>query len=120
MGSPHTSYIQFEGRVSVVTPIATTTVDVVVDPSYPHCFAGVVFYSDAEGATQVTPSGGTVTITVETYVQPGFFQTVTNGTYAVTAAGQVDWAANTTRVRATIASITGATHYRLITACNSA
>lgn len=120
MGGPHTKQLQASKIVSEITPIATAELIMDVSSNHPHCFAGVVFYNSASGGTAVLPATGTATITVETQMQPGFFQNVENNAIDVTAAGQVDWSSNTTRVKVNLTSITGATHYQLRVAGNLA
>ena len=88
-----------------------------IDPHKPHCYAGLKFYSDAQGTNEVTPTGGTVPITVKTR-NSGYFEAPPSNTIDATAPTTVNWAANTAQVRATPSGITGATHYRMTVTCN--
>ena len=93
----------------------------------PHCFAAVEFYklnTDGTGYAMVMPTAGTATFTVQTTNLRTVFQALTGGgvvDFANVAAGlQVNWNANTERVKAVMLGITGndATHCKLIVSCN--
>lgn len=105
---------------SPVTAISAGEIIIASADALAHNFAGVVFYSDAEGQNVVLPSAmsGTVTITVKTSNQPHAYQDVNNGTLPANKAGQADWSANTKSIRATFSGITGATHAQLIVTQN--
>lgn len=123
MTKPHSYFNRFEARQTEVTEISggALVLDLLADRSRVHNFAGVVFYSDAGGETEVQPSAGTATFQVSLVVQPQAFQDVINGIVAdLTKPCQVDWAGNTVTVRVTLAGIVGASHCRLIVAGNSA
>lgn len=102
--------------VALTAGAATVTID--VDPASRHWFAGIVYYSDAEGTVEVTPSAGSAAIKAKSAVQPQDFQTLINGTVAATSVGQADWSDNTTQVRAEIGSIVGASYARLLVSGN--
>lgn len=89
-----------------------------IETANPHCFAGVQFFADASGAMPVTPGAGTVAITVETINNEGIFEAITDPAITATSPTTVDWAANTTRVRATPSGVTVATHYKLVVTTN--
>ncbi len=123
MTKPHIYFNRFEAKQTIVNEISggALVLDLVIDNSRVHNFAGVVFYSDAEGTTAVQPSAGTATFTVRLVVQPQAFQDITNGALSdLTVPCQVNWAGNTHTARVTLADVAGATHCRLIVAGNSA
>lgn len=123
MTKPHNSFIRFQPRQTLVLPIAggAATVDLLIDHSRVHNFAGVVFFSDAAGATAVQPSAGTATFLLRLVVQPQAFQPFPRNLLDdLTEPCQVNWAANTEDVRVTLAGIVGAAFFRLIWAGNSA
>ena len=123
MPKPHIYFNRFETRQTVVIAIVggALVLDELTDRSRVHNFAGVVFYSDAEGTTAVQPSAGTATFTVRLVVQPQAFQSFPRNVIDdLSVPCQVNLAANTEEVRATLAGIVGATHARLIWAGNSA
>lgn len=120
MVKPYQSYNRFEPRQSSVIAVAAGQIDLAIDNSRPHNFAGVVFFNDASGVTPVQPSAGTITYTVQLVVQPHAFQAPPDNVINANTVDQVDWAGNTEIVRATFAGIVGATHARLIWAGNSA
>ena len=120
MAKPYGSYNRFEPRLSPVVIVSAGPIDLKIDISRVHHFAGVVFFNDAEGATPVTPTAGTITYTVQLVVQPQGFQAPQENVLNAADVCQVNWAGNTEVVRATFAGIVGATHARLIWAGNSA
>ena len=90
------------------------SVTVSTDPDFPHVFAAVEFFSDADGSTAVTPTGGTIVFTAETAELPGTFQPISSGTITASSNASISLAGNVTRVRASFNTITGtATHVRL-------
>ncbi len=89
-----------------------------LDITKPHCFAGVQFFSDAEGTLSVSPSAGTVLIEIQTVNTAPVFEPALNNLITVNAPTTVSWACNTQSVRATPAGITGAAFYKLIVTCN--
>ncbi|MEE8609002.1 MAG: hypothetical protein V3S55_15465 [Nitrospiraceae bacterium] len=95
-------------------------IDLAVEPSYVHSFAGVVFFNEPQGTTPVQPSAGTITFTVVLEVQRHASQPVLDNVLQANTVDQVDWAGNTLSVKATFSGIIGATHARLIVAGNSA
>lgn len=123
MTKPHIYFNRFEAKQTIVNEIigGALVLDLDIDNSRVHNFAGVVFYSDADGTTEVQPSAGTATFVVRLVVQPQAFQAVPNNVLSdLTVPCQVDWAGNTHTVRVTLADVAGATHCRLIVAGNSA
>ncbi len=100
--------------VSVGTIITLSELDI----TKPHCFAGVQFFSDAEGAVSVIPSAGTVLIEIQTINNAPIFESVLDNPITAKAPITITWAANTQSVRATPTGITGATHYKLVTTFN--
>ena len=92
------------------------TIDLPVTHLYSHNFAGVIYFSDANGEIQVAPTAGSETFTIETIVQPGIFQSFTDNTLNSATPSQVDWSANTIQVRVVLAGVSGggATHCQLI------
>lgn len=122
MSKPYQAQIQYRRTESPVTAVSEgSTIDLNVEPSFVHNYAGVVFYSDAEGTTVATPSAGTATFTCQVVVQPQGFQAVPDNALDVTTLpDQVDWAGNTEVVRVTFTGVTGASYAKLIVAGNSA
>lgn len=94
------------------------TVTMITSHYWSHNFAGVIYYNDESGDTNnvVTPTAGTETYTLETVFKPGVFQTFTNNTLSSNTPSQVDWSANTVRVRVVLAGVSGngVTHVRLV------
>lgn len=82
---------------------------------YPKCFASVDFFNS--GGVRVSPSAGTVTITVKTK-NTAEFVSVANNAIDATALTVPDWFGNTVAVRATPSGIVGAVNYRLVASCN--
>lgn len=81
---------------------------------YTRCFASVDFFL---GGVRVSPSSGTVTITVKTRNTDEFIDIIDN----IILANSItvpNWSGNTIAVRSTPASIVGATDYRLTVTCN--
>ena len=99
---------------SGILALASSPATVTIDANYPHVFMACEFFSDADG-TAATPTGGTVTFTAETDELPGIFQDITDGTVTATSNESVNVGANITRIRATLASVTGGgvTHFRI-------
>lgn len=97
-----------------MTAVAAGSITMDVDENYPHNFAGVIYFNDANGDTPVTPSGGNVTFDIVTVNQPQDFQDITGGTIPATSANQVDWDGNSLQVRVTFDTVTGATHARIV------
>ena len=120
MAKPYQSYNRFEPKQSEVIPVATGSIDLNIDISRVHHFAGVVFYNDANGVTPVQPSAGTSTFPVKLTVQSHAFQTIPANVINANIVSQVNWAGNTKTVRVVFAGIVGATHARLFWAGNSA
>jgi len=120
-GKPYTHRLQYR-RINTPTPHEISTGDLIqdVDPSYPHNYAGIIFYSDAAGTTKVLPSGGTITFTIATEQQPSDFQDVIDGTGVdAMVPNQVDWNSNSLQVKAEFTSITGASYARIVFTGNS-
>ncbi len=123
MTKPHIYFNRFEKKQTLVNEISggALVLELDIDHSRVHNFAGVVFYSDAEGTTAVQPSAGTATYEVKLVVQPQAFQSTPNNVLTdLTVPCQINWAGNTEAVQVTLDSVVGATHARLITAGNSA
>ncbi len=89
-----------------------------LDITKPHCFAGVQFFSDAEGITPAIPSAGTVLIEIQTVNSTPIFENVIDNVITASATTTVNWGANTQSLRATPTGITGATHYKLVLTFN--
>ncbi len=114
---PYTSLLRSSIQESPVTALASgaATVNLMINENCSHNFAGVVYFSDAEGETFVTPAAGTETYTLRTVVQPQGFQSFASNTSSSSQIDQVDWAANTTEVRVVLAGVSAtATHCKLI------
>ena len=78
-----------------------------------HVFIGVTFTNNDGVAT--TPGAGSYTVTVETWENPGVFQSIQNGTtISATAAGvTLSVAGHLTKVRVTPTGITTATKFNV-------
>ena len=118
---PYQSKTRYEPKQSDVVALTAGAgqIDMNVNPSYVHSFAGVVFYDDAEGQTPVQPTAGTSTFNVMLEVQPQAYQEVPNNVLNADTPDQVDWAGNTLSVRAVFSGIAGATYAMLVVAGNS-
>lgn len=95
---------------------ATTAATLVLSPSgrnITHAFIGLTYLDG--GGSVVTPSAGTVTITVKTTVNPEVDEAITGGTAVdVTAAlNSFSFAANAESVTVTPTGVTGATDVRI-------
>jgi len=115
---PYTHRLQVRKIESPVVLVSAGSITLPVDRSYPHNFAGIIFFNDSGGVTPVTPSAGSTTFTIKTVNQSQGFQNIAAGTVAADAPNQVDWAGNTLEVLATFAGIVGATHARLVSTGN--
>ena len=73
---PHDFFVRSEEIVSVVTLVSAGSITLTTGQSRVHNFAGVVFFNDADGATPVQPSAGTITFTAKIVVQPHAFQDI--------------------------------------------
>ncbi len=83
-----------------------------------RCFAGVQFFSDAEGTIPAIPSAGTVQIEIQTINTMPVFELAFDHVIIASAPTTVTWAANTQSVRATPTGVTGVTHYKLVVTLN--
>lgn len=117
---PYTHRLPSRTIESEVFDVTVGTYVMDIDDSYPHNFLGVIYYNDAGGATPVTPTSGTATVTARTKNQSQGFQAVTDGVLQANEVSQVDWGGNTLQVQAMLAAIVGATHARLVYTGNSA
>lgn len=99
---------------SAIVPVADTIDLADLFASNPHCFAGVEFFADAQGAAPATPGAGTVTITIGTVNNGPLFEAAPDNVIDATAPTTVTWDGSTKAVRAVPAGVTTATHYRLI------
>lgn len=75
-----------------------------------HVFIGTEFFN---GDTKVTPTGGTVTYTVETAELPEYYQTFPENVVQADTPKSASVAANVKSVKAVFSSITGATHCKV-------
>ena len=106
-------------RQSVVSssahPVSITDMDV----TKPHCFAGVQFYSDAEGTVEAIPTTGTITITVRTVnTSPRYETLLSINVIQAATPTTICWAANTIEVVATPSGVDVAPYYRMTATCN--
>lgn len=104
--------------VSPVTAVETVLIMGSLDFDNPHWFAGVQFFDDDTGMTQVNAGDGTVVLTVETINNEGNFEAAADGIIQANSKHTVSWAANTRGVRFTPTGVTTATHYRGIVTSN--
>lgn len=104
--------------VPVALAAGAANIEIDVDPATRHWFAGVLYYSDADGTALVTPTTGTVVIKAKSVVQPQGFQVLTNGNLNAALVNQADWSDNTIQARAEIAGVDVATHVRFIVSGN--
>ncbi len=99
---------------SDVQVIATYTWDLNIDAKYyAHHFVGVEFFSDAEGDTPVTPSGGTYLIEVETKELSGVYQAPGSNSITAATPESVTFAGNPLSIRFTPSTITGAAYFSI-------
>jgi len=117
---PYQAKLRYSRQISEVLALSAGPLELAIDPSYVHNFAGLLFFNDAEGATPVQPSAGSATFTVALSVQPHVFQAVPDNALDVSVSDQVDWAGNTDRIMVTHADVVGATYWQLIWCGNSA
>lgn len=83
-----------------------------IRPDMPNFTASIRYYSDSDG-TPVVPGAGTVTITA-TGLASGQDTSIANGALDSTdVTNYVDWKHHCTKVTATPAGVTIATHYQL-------
>lgn len=101
----------------VVTVGTTITLDG-ISPVKPHCFLGLQFFDDAAGATPGTATAGTADVEVRTVNNEPNYEPTPVATIDATAPDTVSWAGNTTGVRVTPSSITGAAYYRAVVTTN--
>ncbi len=85
---------------------------------YPHCFVGVQFFADAEGAAPAVPGAGTVLVTVATVNTTPSFEVVPNNTITAPTPTTVPWDGNTAAVKLVPTGITTATHWRAVVTQN--
>lgn len=103
---------EYESAV-VATSGGTVTFDLTAAPTYEalgrssrHWFAGLQFFSDADGNLPVLPTAGTAVFTVESPVIPDVFQALSNGTIDYGMANeQISFDSVATRIKVTIADI---------------
>lgn len=117
---PYESKLQYARIQSEVLAIAAGPIELSVDPSFVHSFAGLLFFDDPNLETPVQPSTGSATFLIRSVVQPHVFQIIPSNVIQVSAPAQVDWSSNTEVVQVTPTGIVGATHWQLIWAGNSA
>lgn len=118
---PYISKLQYLRVTSEILEIIAGPIELDVDPSFVHSFAGLIFLDSPDLITKVQPSAGEATLTVQTAVQPHVFQAVPGNVLSVDTPDQFDWASNTEKVRVTESdTIVGATHWQLIWCGNSA
>jgi len=103
---------------SAVTPVGNEVTINDLDITKPHCFAGVQFFSDADGTTPATPGAGTVALNIQTFNNAPIFESFEGNVIAGNNPLTMSWAANTLKVKATPSGITVATHYKLVVTCN--
>ncbi len=115
----YTYRILYLEKSSPVHLISGGDLTLTIDPTYPHNYAGIVWYNDAAGATPVTPTSGTADITVKTANQSQGFQTITGGTIQADTVSQADWSGNTEEVNVEFTTIVGATYAQLFWTGNS-
>ena len=105
--------------VSDIVPVTETISLDGIDCSKPHCFAGVQFFASDDDTIPAIPTSGTVTIQIETLNTSPILESIPDNVIDIPLGLDTkSWAANTSRVVATPASIVGASHYRLAVSCN--
>ncbi len=105
------------GYRKVVSDIEVVADTIIIDslpPGVSHCFLGVQFFADANGAASATPGAGTVDVDVETVNSEGVFESPANNTITGATPTTVPHTGNLLRARATPTGITVATHYQLV------
>lgn len=110
--------IHFSDIVSIaVGAIIMTDIDSVK----PHCFAGIQFFQDGTDQLPTQPTGGLLTVTVQTVNSAPRFEDVPANAVLASKSHTVSWGANTNQVQAAIGtsiSGSGVTHYRLVVTSN--
>jgi len=101
----------FEGGIVALSGGAATVV-LPLDGEGRHWFAGVSYYSDADG-TPATPGAGTETYTVRTHVKPNVDQAFENNVINSADIEQANWLSPTKSVQVILAGVTTATHVQL-------
>jgi hypothetical protein len=122
MGLPYTALLGSHIEESTVVALSGGALELplLLDDRLPHCFVAVEFYSDANGATPVTASAGTITFTLTLPVQPNAQQPFTGNVVNAADNDVTSWAANASAVNASITGITGSpTHARVRVHCNA-
>lgn len=109
------------GLQTVTSAIVTVGTEIVldgIDSSKTHCFIGTQYFDDAAGTMVASPTGGKVTLAVETVNSAPVFEPFTGDIIAPAAIFTASVAANVNRVKATPLTISGATHWRIVVTCN--
>ena len=103
---------------SIPLPAIGASDELPVDSTKPHCFVGVQFFDDDQGATPATPSAGTVTISVKTLNSTPVPQSPDPDVIMADAPEDISFDGNADRVKAQPAGIIGASFYKLVVTCN--
>lgn len=103
---------------SSVTAIGDVIILGGIDNIKPHCFVGVQFFGDSDGATEAIPTMGTVDIKIQSLNNAPRYEDPPLPQISAADPSTITWAANTMKVKATPTGIDIATHYRLVVTCN--
>lgn len=106
---------------SEVVPVGDTITLESIDANRTHCFCGIQFFSDAAGEIPVTPTAGFILIKIQTLNTYPVWEIIPDNVIDADKPVTVGWDANTRTVKATpddVATIVGATHYKLVVTCN--
>ena len=108
MGLPYSSLLSSDTLSTPVIRIngGAGTIEIAIDPIKPHCFAAVEFYSDAEGASVITPATGTLSFTLQLPVLPSAPQSFVNNVIDAADRVTVSWDASATKCYVALAGIT--------------
>jgi len=99
-------------------PSVVTSEEFAVDPTRPHCFVGIQYFTDDQGATPSVPTAGHHTISVKTLNSTPAFQSPSPDMIQADDPQDISFDSNATRVKAQPSGIIGANFYKLVVTCN--
>ena len=109
MGQPYDRLLDSCTEQSPVITLAggAAVIDLPFPAAYRHSFAGIEYFSDAEATLPVVPTAGTETYLLTTTVKPSSEQSFSSNVINSADETQVDFAANVTTVKCTLAAVAG-------------
>ena len=105
-------------KISSVTAIGSVIELDGLNAIYPHCFAGVQFFSDSAGLNEAIPTTGTLLFRIKTVNTNPRYEAPPVDTIQANAPSTISWAANTQGIKVTPTGIDVALYYRLVVICN--